>query len=198
MDTGVLLQELVNGLKPVQIHKMARHNKAVKYRDQLYLVHLEKNSTTLMDLQGIRVLFNIVLKCERYKPVSRRVTQCSNCLLFGHGTKNCHMVSRCIKAAHKVTSKACPKRFEYIEIRKKASTRNQPGRKKVPEMNDQNFPPVPRRPITVLSPLPLNQRLAAARSTATATQAQTSGAPANSGQQTTAAPQPQDLPTALG
>ncbi|XP_065072787.1 uncharacterized protein LOC135697126 [Ochlerotatus camptorhynchus] len=108
MDTGVLLEELVvNGLKPVQIHKMARHNKAVKYRDQLYLVHLEKNSRTLMDLQGIHVLFNIVVKWERYKPVSRGVTQCSSWLLFGHGTKNCHMVSRCIKCGKQHKTDAC-------------------------------------------------------------------------------------------
>ncbi|XP_065077191.1 uncharacterized protein LOC135700589 [Ochlerotatus camptorhynchus] len=139
-DTGVLLEELVaNGQKPVHLHKMARHNKAVKYHDQLYL--------------GIRVLFNIVVKWERYKPVSRGVTQCLNFQLFGHGTKNCHMISRCIKcgkqyktdacdrldeadpicancgADHKATTKAYPKRTEYIEIRKKASTRNQPGRR---------------------------------------------------------------------
>ncbi|XP_065088478.1 uncharacterized protein LOC135709958 [Ochlerotatus camptorhynchus] len=98
MYTSVLLEELVaNGLKSVQIHKMARHNKAVKYRDQQYLVHLEKNSTSLKDLQGIRVLFNIMVKWKWYNPVSRGVTQCSNCLLFGHGTKKCHMASRCTK-----------------------------------------------------------------------------------------------------
>ncbi|XP_065091907.1 uncharacterized protein LOC135712779 [Ochlerotatus camptorhynchus] len=137
---GVLLEELVsNGLKPVQIHKMARHNKAVKYHDQLYLVHLEKNSTTLMDLQDIRVL-----EVSHSGEVGAvQASQPWNCLLFGHGTKNFHMVSRCIKcgkqhktdacnildeadpicanfgAAHKATSKACPKRAEYIEIRKK-------------------------------------------------------------------------------
>ncbi|XP_065081589.1 uncharacterized protein LOC135704090 [Ochlerotatus camptorhynchus] len=130
---------------------MARHNKAVKYRDQLYLVHLEKNSTTFMDLQDIRVLFNILVKWERYKPVSHGVTQCSNCLLFGLDEAN-PICANC-GADHKATSKACPKRTEYFEIRKKASTRNQPGRKKVPEINDQNFPPIPRRPITVLPPL---------------------------------------------
>ncbi|XP_065089313.1 uncharacterized protein LOC135710623 [Ochlerotatus camptorhynchus] len=114
---GVLLEELVaNGLKPVQIHKMARHKKAVKYRDQLYLVHLEKNSTTLMDLQSICVLFNIVVKWDRYKPVSRGVTQCSNCLLFGHGTKNCSMVRRCIKCGKQHKTDTCDRLNEADPI----------------------------------------------------------------------------------
>ena len=187
MEIDTLLEELkANGLKPIQIHKMSRHNKTRKYRDQLYLINLEKNSTCLADLQSIRALFHIIVAWERYKPVHRDVTQCSNCLLFGHGTKNCHMASRCIKcgqthapdacqlmetadpvcancgADHKATSRTCPKRAEFIEIRKRASTNNQPGRRKVPVPvnNEQNFPVIAsRRAIPVLPPLPLNNRL---------------------------------------
>ncbi|XP_055542704.1 uncharacterized protein LOC129728295 [Wyeomyia smithii] len=98
MEVDTLLEELkANGLKPIQIYKMTRHNKTRKYRDLLYLVPLEKNSTCLTDLQSIRALIHIIVAWERYKPVHRDDTQCSNCLMFGHGTKSCHMAYRCIK-----------------------------------------------------------------------------------------------------
>lgn len=188
MEVNALMEELkTKGLKPLQIHKMSRHNKTRKYRDQLYLVNLEKNSTCLKDLKTIPALFHIVVVWEHYKPVHRDVTQCTNCLLFGHGTKNCHMASRCRKcgqthasdacelmetadpvcancgAGHQATSKTCPKRAEFIAIRKRASIGNQPGRRMVPENNLEHFPAItPRRPVTVLPPLPLNNRMTAA------------------------------------
>ena len=109
------------------------------------------------------------------------VTQCSNCLLFLYVTKNCHMAYRCIKcgqthapdacqlmetadpvcancgAAHKASSRTCLKRAEFIEIRKRASTNNQPGRRKVPPNNTKEFPAIgSRHPIPLLAPLPLN------------------------------------------
>lgn len=194
MKNDELSEELkANGLKPVQIHKMNRHDVTRKYRDQLYLVHIERNTTCLKDLQNVRALFHIVVKWERYKPVHRDVTQCSNCLMFGHGTKNCHMVSRCIKcgkthvpgacvlldeadpvcancgADHEATNKNCPKRAEFIAIRKRASTQNQPGHKKPPVVNVLNFPAIPKpRPIPLLPPLVPNNRLAAAAAAASA------------------------------
>ncbi|XP_055543083.1 uncharacterized protein LOC129728655 [Wyeomyia smithii] len=75
MEIDTLLEEpKANGLKPIQIHKMSCQNKTRKYRDQLYLVNLEKNSTCLADLQSIRALFHIIVAWERYKPVHRDMT----------------------------------------------------------------------------------------------------------------------------
>lgn len=168
MEVKDLAEELKrNGLKPIQINKMRRHDSTRKFRDQLYQIHFEKNSTNIKDLQNIRALFHIVVKWDSYRPIHRDVTQCMNCLKHGHGTKNCHMQKRCINcgkhhdeacelmedadpvcancgAAHKATSKECPKRSEYIEIRRRASTNNQPGRRRQsrppPDLSDANFP----------------------------------------------------------
>lgn len=187
METEALLADLKKkGLQPLAIHKMKRHDNTRIYRDQLYLIHLEKNSTSLADLQTIHSLEYIAITWERYRPIHREVTQCTKCLNFGHGARNCHMAIRCLRCgisheenscqllksadpvcancgdAHLATSKDCPKRAEFIAIRKKASTSKQPGRRRTPQSNETNVPPVfNRRPIPVLAPLPLPNRSAA-------------------------------------
>lgn len=141
-ELKVALDELK--LQSVQIVKMRRHNQTIKYRDQLYLVHLLKGSTTLKELKNIRALFNIIVQWERYNPVHREVTQCSKCLNFGHGQKHCHMKNRCSKCGenhstsdcietevkvsclncgqqHSTTSRACPKRGDFIKFRKEVA-----------------------------------------------------------------------------
>lgn len=183
-------EELATELKVLKldvqaVHKMSRRNKDIKYRDQLYLVHLAKGSTTLPELKAIRAIFNIIVSWERYRPVHRDVTQCFNCLGFGHGGKNCHLKRRCAKCGgehitsqciqdslgkclncngeHSSTDRKCPKRAEFVKIRQQATTKNQPNRRKAPPaLVEQNFPPLqPRRPVPNLAPLPLDPRLRA-------------------------------------
>ncbi|XP_055533753.1 uncharacterized protein LOC129723512 [Wyeomyia smithii] len=92
LELDELKTELVAcGLEVEAVYKMIRHNKAIEYRDQLYLIHL--GSTTLSTVKTITALFNIIVQWERYKPIHRDVTQCSNCLNYGHGTKNCHIAA---------------------------------------------------------------------------------------------------------
>lgn len=187
MEISSLEAELKTvGLKPLAIYKMKRHDTTRIYRDQLYLVNFEKNSTSLSDLQSIKAITHIVVSWEKYRPVHRDVTQCAKCLMFGHGTKNCHITARCEKCgaqhevkkcplmesadpvcancgeAHKATSKSCPKRAEFIAARKRASTNNQPGRKRVPANNTEIPPIAPRYQVPLLQPLPLPNRSPAA------------------------------------
>lgn len=172
LETSEVEEELKRyNLHPVKVFKITRHNDAVQYRDQLYLVHLEGGSTNMKELQKIRGLFNVIVQWERYKPVHRDVTQCTNCLNFGHGTRNCHLKTRCAKCgqphattdcpvdmtdkvpvcvncekAHTSTSRSCPKRAQFIEQRKKASQPRQPKKPK-PEINLGNgFPGLPTPP----------------------------------------------------
>lgn len=172
-------------LKPIKVFPDSRLNDET-HRDNLYLVHLEKGSTTMADLQKVRSLFDIIVEWERYKPKRRGVTQCTNCLAFGHGTRNCHMHPRCGKCAerhstddcqhmeegsdpkcancganHEGNSRNCPKRAEYMDIRKKASSRNQRGRERrpPPPMTEQHFPSL-RYNVPNLPPLQPNQRQA--------------------------------------
>lgn len=153
MDTSKLEAELVEvGFKPAKIFKIKRHNTNKRYRDQLYLIHFPKGTTNLKELQGIRGLFNHIVQWERYKPIYREVTQCTNCLNFGHGAKNCHIASRCSNCGeshpssecvaeepktncvncgqeHSSTSRSCPKRADFIKFRKQVNERNRRHRK---------------------------------------------------------------------
>lgn len=167
MDVSVLKEELKTlKLKVIEVFKMTRHNKNIKYRDQLYLIHLEKGSTTLPELKAVRAMFNIIVSWERYRQVHRDVTQCSNCLRFGHGGRNCYMKSRCATCGgehktqacntinenievkcfncggdHSAKNRNCPKRAEFVKIRQQATTRNQPNRRRTPPaFTNMDFP----------------------------------------------------------
>ena len=166
LELDELKTELVAcGLEVEAVYKMIRHNKAIKYRDQLYLIHLTRGSTTLSTVKTITALFNIIVQWERYKPIHRDVTQCSNCLNYGHGTKNCHIKSRCMKCAgphrtvdclveeaeqikclncdkeHATNSRSCPKRAEFIKIRSEIANRQRPSNRKSVQPSVTPTPP---------------------------------------------------------
>ena len=178
----IIAELKANNLKPVNVFPIKRA--VAEHRDKLYLVHLEKGSITLAELKKIKAIFNIIVEWERYRPKHNDVTQCGNCLAFGHGTRNCHMLSRCGKCAeqhateecqqmdegtalkcvncggnHEGSNRTCPKRAEFIEIRRRASTRTQLGRQRrpPPPMTDEHFP-VLRHQVPNLPPLQPNRR----------------------------------------
>lgn len=153
-------------LKPLKVFPIRRGEPGT-HRDKLYLVHIEKGSVTMADLVKTRALFSIIIEWERYRPKKKDVTQCGNCMAFGHGTRNCHMRSRCGKCAgphttadcqqmdegvdpkcancganHAGNNRACPKRAQFLEIRKRASTQNQRDRrqKPPPPRTEEHFP----------------------------------------------------------
>lgn len=182
MDT---LKELK--LQPVDIFKIKRNSEKFKYRDQLYLVHFKRGTTTLQELSSVKAIYNIIIKWDKYKPVRRDVTQCSNCLNFGHGGKNCHIAARCSACGgnhnidncltpeakspcvncgeeHPSTSKACQKRAEFITFRQSVAARNRPKPKgKVgPSFDSNSFPELlsgQQRQIPTLAPLPLPHQI---------------------------------------
>lgn len=157
-------------LKPLAIFPMSRHNRVMEYRDCLYLVHFSQGSVTLGALKAVRVITDVIVSWEPYRGANKDVTQCMRCLHFGHGTRNCRLKPRCnlcsqghltdscpskdaeeivqeIKCvncggAHRSTDRACPKREEFKNIRKQASTFNQPGRRRdrVPPPDPEEFP----------------------------------------------------------
>lgn len=163
MDTEKLRLDLIeNGLKPIVVHKIIRRDTTRKFRDQPYLIHLTRGSATLKELQKVKTFDDFEISWERYKPVHREVTQCMRCQRFGHGIRNCRMARRCVdcggyhtenrcnnnepkcancEGGHLASSKACPKHAEFIAIRKKASTSNQPKRRNAPPaFTEANFP----------------------------------------------------------
>lgn len=159
-----------NGLQPLEVHKITRRDTTRKYRDQPFLIHLERGSATLKELQKVKTYDDCQISWERYRPVHRDVTQCMRCQRFGHGIKNCRMARRCVDCGgyhqtercnaeqpkcancngeHQAKSKDCPKRTEFIAVRKRASTKHQPNRGPAPPaLNTMNFPPLqPQRPL---------------------------------------------------
>lgn len=189
------------GLKPLGIHKIVRHDKSRTYRDQLYLVHFEHGSITLKDLKSYNRINSTVVEWVRYKPKHRDVTQCMNCLRFGHGTRNCAMNARCIRCGeahgitecermeeadpkcancgenHRATFKACKKRAEFVDIRNRASTRSQPNRRTAHTGTDQPAAYRSRSSIPNFPPLQPNQR---SRTTAASATPQAPTAPTTS------------------
>lgn len=136
-----------------------------------YLLHFPKGYTTLKKLQEHKHVGQIIVRWEPYHKKRADVTQCTNCLHLGHGTRNCHLKARCnncgdthatdtcpkkdatekrcanCTGAHQATDRQCPKRAEFIRIRKEATTLNQPGRKNrktppAPTRGTENFPPL--------------------------------------------------------
>lgn len=160
------------GVEPLAVYRMTRRAEGnSKVRDTQYLIHFPKGSTTLKQLQQIKTVDSIVVQWDRYRQRKNDVTHCQNCLHFGHGSRNCHMYSRCNRCGathptdeceqdatsmprcancqgqHPATDRSCPKRAEFLQIRKQASSINQPGRKppKLPEYTPESFPPLGRK-----------------------------------------------------
>ncbi|XP_055615028.1 uncharacterized protein LOC129761334 [Toxorhynchites rutilus septentrionalis] len=146
-------------------------------RDQLFLVHFVKGSTTIGALKEIQDMFQVIITWERYRPQHRDVTQCLNCLCArsgGHLTGSCGQADdidlKCANCGenHRATTRTCSKRAEFIDIRHKSTIGNQPGRQRsarLPPANTESHYPAlqPRRVVPNLEPLPLNNHQASAQ-----------------------------------
>lgn len=129
-----------------------------------YIVYFPKGTTSLKDLQTqVIAICNIVTVWQNYK-TPRGPTQCHNCQMFGHGSRNCNLSPKCVKCGknHKTTDcqvdgddrqnikcancndnhvasySLCPARTEYVNMRQRQSA--SAARK------SSNFHPNPIRP----------------------------------------------------
>lgn len=105
------LKELV-GVLPIHIHVIPIKNR--RYTEQnVYVVHFWKSSgVTLQKLRMIKAIFNVIVKWDYYvenknNPNDPRpkVTQCSNCQGYFHGTEGCFRNPKCRRCSgnHKTT-----------------------------------------------------------------------------------------------
>lgn len=111
----------------------------------LYLVYFANKSTKLSELKTCKYLLNIVVSWSPYIASRKGPTQCNNCQLHGHGSKNCNLPPRCSKCggkhesatclrdffplpeqpyvcclcgdAHSSRDRNCPKRIDYIKMK---------------------------------------------------------------------------------
>lgn len=74
----------------------------------LYLVHLNGKEYTFQDIQRVKSICH-TLKWSKYKPIARNITQCRNCTMYGHGSRNCFRKPVCSQcASNEHTQQNCP------------------------------------------------------------------------------------------
>lgn len=195
MELSVLKNELSRfTIFPADIKIMNTRKK--NYDDHcVYLLYFSKASKVrISDLREIRALCYTRVKWEYYQNRRRGPIQCSNCMQFGHGGKNCFLDPTCIRCGechkssdcplitefdpvtqklnkltripdeklkcglcgknHTANSKHCEKRKQFIERQQKYRTKNQKRPQfdkphvfqNAPELNNFNFPSLPRTP----------------------------------------------------
>lgn len=89
----------------VDVKKM--HTKGDHKNYALYLVYFANKSTKLSELKVNKYVLNIVVSWSPYIASRKGPTQCNNCQLHGHGSKNCNLPPRCSKCGGKHESRAC-------------------------------------------------------------------------------------------
>lgn len=101
-----LLKELK--ITPLSIKRMIIKNK--KYHDHCsYVVYFRKtDKIKLSRLREIKVINNICVSWDFYQNRRRGPTQCSKCMQYGHGGRNCHLNPKCIRCGECHNSIECP------------------------------------------------------------------------------------------
>lgn len=148
VKTGLQLAQI----RFVDVKKM--HTKGDNKNYALYLVYFANKSTKLSELKTCKYILNIVVSWSPYIASKKGPTQCNNCQLHGHGSKNCNLPPRCSKCggkhesaaclrdhfpqpekpfvcclcgdAHSSRDRSCPKRIDYIKMKLNRSS-NKPN-----------------------------------------------------------------------
>lgn len=109
MTNEELIRELDRyKLKPKEIKVLEQ--KLRKFEDQvIYILHFKKSDGIKMSqLRNIKALYNCIVRWQYYSPKNKGPTQCTNCLAFGHGGRNCFRKPNCIRCGDKHESIKCP------------------------------------------------------------------------------------------
>lgn len=164
-------QEIVDSLKnyqlePLEIREFNPKNK--KFDNEVtYIVSFKQGSTKIHNLKRTIVNYTVPKWCLYLKATSN-ITQCRRCQLFGHGMRNCNLKIKCsncgldhsfencnspvtkcanCKGDHNSISPNCPKRKEFMDMRKRLASSNDKKTVKptpAPRMNLKNFPVMPQ------------------------------------------------------
>lgn len=94
-----LIEEELQSLniRPEQVIQMTIKNP--NPHRALYLIHLNGKENTFQDIQKIKSICHTLVKWSKYQPKSRGPTQCRNCTMYGHGTRNCFRKTACTLCA---------------------------------------------------------------------------------------------------
>lgn len=125
-----------------------------RYTEQtFYILYFEKGTIKLADLRRIKSIQRTIITWSYYSNARRGPTQCHNCQLYGHGSSNCNLPTKCqicsishkttdcqyaklqpdlirsfLKCAncnlqHLASDPTCPKRQEYLNAVRGAASR---------------------------------------------------------------------------
>lgn len=105
------------GTSPVQVIKMKTKSRPGDSRkgisNDLFLVHFKSSElNNLKALEKASLLLHVVVNWEHFKKPGanfQSLTQCRKCQGWGHGTKHCHMVGKCMNCGDSSHTKDnCP------------------------------------------------------------------------------------------
>lgn len=130
-------------LEAVEIREITLKNK--RFDDEgVYIVSFTHGTAKLPNLNKTRINYTIP-KWRLYQESKNKVTQCRRCQLYGHGMQNCNLKPKCptcglghylidcnspvqkcanCKGDHLATDSNCPKRHEFLEMRKRMASSN--------------------------------------------------------------------------
>lgn len=113
-----------------------------------FLIYFPKAATNINDIRKIKKIGNVSVTWENYRSTNGP-TQCHNCQMFGHGSRNCTLAPKCVKCSgnhrtnvcstdcdvndkkhlrcvncnqnHAASFSQCPTRMEYVNMRQRQS-----------------------------------------------------------------------------
>lgn len=121
LASGESLAEIKNelkkllGIEPVQVIKMKMKSRPGDSRkgisNDFYLVHFKSSElNNLKALEKASLMLHVRVKWEHFRKSGENfLTQCRKCQGWGHGTKNCHMIAKCMNCGDSSHAKDnCP------------------------------------------------------------------------------------------
>lgn len=109
VDLDYLKKDLAeNNIVPVQLKEVTTPRTTSD--DALYALEFKKTDINLSQLKKVKYICKTAVQWKPHMKRNRgEPTQCSNCLMYGHGGRNCHRITACLtcgSTAHK--SQDCP------------------------------------------------------------------------------------------
>lgn len=96
-------------LFPTSVSKL-KINKRRHDDQNIYMLQFTYDQNVSLErLRTVRHIDGVIVKFDRYMRNKTGLTQCSNCLRFSHGAKNCFLPPRCIRCGEAHSSAVCDK-----------------------------------------------------------------------------------------
>lgn len=79
-------------------------------QNRLFVLTFRKNSDEFVKFKEQRDICKIVFKWKHYVRKNSAVSQCHNCQMMGHGSKNCNCDPKCVRCGDPHKSTDCPRK----------------------------------------------------------------------------------------